>query len=412
MPNPSISNQEAEDRIAAVEEKLKLGHPGPGVSSRRGVFGAIRTAAAGAGVSSGGSTSWYNCAVEVLGREADWSVYVPPEPVGRAAFNAGAEDGYNVKGRSTYYSPDGSIKGEWVKTTRDQERQEEMLREAVQAMTDKLPRLKPKKGPQSGAEDLLACYNVSDHHFGMLAWHEETGGEDYDLEIAETLLVSAFDHLVTTTPKCKQSLVTFMGDLLHYDSFRAETASGKMLDADGRYPKMVRAAVRSARYLVQTALKHHETVHVIVERGNHDPSSSIFLMEAMSNVYEDEPRVTIDTSPAKFHYHRFGSCLVGIHHGDTVKMKDLPMLMAHDKAQDWGETEHRFWWTGHVHHDATHEYPGVKCESFRVLASKDAWHSEQGYRSKRDMKAIVLHRTYGEVARHVFNPDMLEANDD
>jgi hypothetical protein len=170
---------------------------------------------------------------------------------------------------------------------------------------------------------------------------------------------------------------------------------------------MVRAAVRSARYLVQTALKHHETVHVIVERGNHDPSSSIFLMEAMSNVYEDEPRVTIDTSPAKFHYHRFGSCLVGIHHGDTVKMKDLPLLMAHDRAQDWGETDHRFWWTGHVHHDATHEYPGVKCESFRVLAAKDAWHSEQGYRSRRDMKAIVLHRKYGEVARHVFNPDML-----
>jgi hypothetical protein len=42
-----------------------------------------------------------------------------------------------------------------------------------------------------------------------------------------------------------------------------------------------------------------------------------------------------------------------------------------------------------------------------VLAAKDAWHSEKGYRSKRDMKAIVLHREYGEVARHTFNPDMI-----
>ena len=296
---------------------------------------------------------------------------------------------------------------EWVKTTRDQERQDEMLREAVQGMVDTLPRLKPSKGPSNGAGDLLACYNVSDHHFGMLSWHEETG-EDYDLEIAEGLLIGAFDHLVKAAPPCGQALVTLLGDLLHYDSFVPATPqSGNILDADGRYPKMVRAAVRSTRYLIKAALTRHELVHVIVERGNHDPSSSIFLMEALSNIYENEPRVTIDTSPAKFHYYRFGACLIGIHHGDTVKMKDLPLLMAHDRAQDWGETDHRFWWTGHVHHDATHEYPGVKCESFRVLAAKDAWHSEKGYRSKRDMKAIVLHKEYGEVARHTFNPDML-----
>jgi hypothetical protein len=241
----------------------------------------------------------------------------------------------------------------------------------------------------------------------MLSMQEETCN-DYNLDIAEKLLIGAFDHLIKAAPPCGQALVTLMGDLLHYDSFVPETPQSRnVLDADGRYPQMVRAAVRSTRYLIKAALTRHESVHVIVERGNHDPSSSIFLMEALSNVYESEPRVTIDTSPAKFHYHRFGNNLIGIHHGDTVKMKDLPLLMAHDRATDWGETEHRFWWTGHVHHDATQEYPGVKCESFRVLAAKDAWHSEKGYRSKRDMKAIVLHREYGEVARHTFNPDMI-----
>jgi hypothetical protein len=188
----------------------------------------------------------------------------------------------------------------------------------------------------------------------------------------------------------------------------AETpASRNPLDADGRYFKMVRVATRCVRYLIKVALQHHESVHVIIERGNHDPAGSQALMLMLEQVMENEPRVTVDVSPAKFHYHRFGKNLIGIHHGDTVKMKDLPLLMAHDRAQDWGETEHRFWWTGHVHHDATQEFPGVKCESFRVLAAKDAWHSEKGYRSKRDMKAIVLHKEYGEVARHTFNPEML-----
>jgi hypothetical protein len=412
MPNPSISNQEAEKRIAAVEEKLKRGHPGPGVASRRGVFGAIRTAAAGSGVSSGGSTSWYNCAVEVLGREADWSVYVPPEPVGRAAFNAGAEDGYNVKGRSTYYSPDGSIKGEWVKTTRDQERQEEMLREAIQAMTDRLPRIKPTAGPKSARADLMACYPVSDHHLGMLSWHEETGG-NWDLEIAETTLSNAMAHLVESVPSCERATIILLGDLLHYDSFEAVTPKNRnLLDADGRYPQMVRAAIRVVRRMVQAALKRHGSVHLIVEPGNHDPSSSIFLMESLSNIYENEDRLTVDTSPSKFHYFSFGKCLVGIHHGDGAKPADLPLIMAVDRAQEWGEAEFRYIWTGHIHTDNVKDFRGVRWESFRILAPPDAWAAGKGYRSRQDMKAIVLHKEFGEVARYIVNPTMLVSDGD
>jgi hypothetical protein len=408
MPNPSISNQEAEKRIAAVEEQLKLGHPGPGVASRRGVFGAIRAAAAAADVSSGGSTSWYNCAVEVLGREADWSLYVAPEPVGRAAFDAGAEDGYNVKGRSTYYSPDGSIKGEWVKTTRDQERQEEMLREAVQAMTDKLPRLKPTKGPKAVSTDLMACYPVSDHHLGMLSWHEETG-TDWDLAKAEETLSSAMDHLVRSVPSCERATIVFLGDLLHYDSFKTITPeNSNLLDADGRYPKMVRAAIRVVRRLIATALKHHTSVHLIIESGNHDPSSTIFLVEAISNIYENEARLTVDTSPSKFHYFQFGKkVLVGVHHGDGAKPADLPLIMAVDMAKEWGEAEFRYIWTGHIHTDNVKDFRGVRWESFRILAPPDAWAAGKGYRSRQDMKAIVLHKDFGEVARHIVNPAML-----
>ena len=335
MPTPPLSKEEAERRIKLVEDEYGAGYP-PSGQKVRGRYNAIRVAATKDGASIGGTHSWYNCAVDVAGRHADASLWAKPEPEGRATFDGDSPDGYNIKGRSTYYDSDGKIRGEWVKTTIEQERQEEMLREAIQGMVDGLPKVRPTKGPSSGAEDLLACYNVSDHHFGMLSWHEETH-ENYDLEIAEELLVGAFDHLVKTTPTCGQALVTLLGDLLHYDSFVPATPqSGNILDADGRYPKMVRAAVRSTRYLIKAALTQHESVHVIVERGNHDPSSSIFLMEALENVYENEPRVTIDTSPAKFHYYRFGKCLIGVHHGDTVKMKDLPLLMAHDRATDWG----------------------------------------------------------------------------
>ena len=73
----------------------------------------------------------------------------------------------------------------------------------------------------------------------------------------------------------------------------------------------------------------------------------------------------------------------------------------------WSETEYRYWMTGHIHHRAIQEYPGCLVESFRVLASNDAWSQNRGYRSGRGRSAIVMHREFGEVARYTVNPNML-----
>lgn len=82
--------------------------------------------------------------------------------------------------------------------------------------------------------------------------------------------------------------------------------------------------------------------------------------------------------------------------------------MATDRAKDWGETEFRYLHTGHIHHDTMKEYPGVKVESFRTLAAKDAYATWNGYRSGQDSKAIVYHRDFGEVERHTVNIAMVK----
>ena len=42
----------------------------------------------------------------------------------------------------------------------------------------------------------------------------------------------------------------------------------------------------------------------------------------------------------------------------------------------------------------------------RVIRPADAWPAQLGYRPIRDMKAIMIHREFGEVARFSVNPDM------
>jgi hypothetical protein len=133
-------------------------------------------------------------------------------------------------------------------------------------------------------------------------------------------------------------------------------------------------------------------------------------MECLNNVYENEPRITIDTSPMHYHYFHFGQCLVGVHHGHGTKMQNLPLIMAADQPELWGETKYRYWWTGHIHSSktlASEDFAGCSVESFRVLPPVDAWARQKGYRSPRDMKSIILHNEYGEVARNTVTPEMI-----
>jgi hypothetical protein len=308
---------------------------------------------------------------------------------------------------STLYDQQGQVTQQWVSEKADDAKREAQWRAFAEGLQSELPRAEPVPGPQRASDSLMACYPVGDHHLGMLSWDKETGA-DYDLAIGERLLCGAIEYLVNAVPSCEQSLIAVLGDFMHYDGLEAKTpTSGHLLDADSRYPKMVRAAIRSIRFMIKTALVRHSKVHVIIEIGNHDLSSSIFLAECLANIYEDEPRVSIDTSPAHYHYFDFGSCLIGTHHGHGVKMEKLPLIMATDRADVWGRTKHRYWWTGHVHHKQSHDFEGCSVESFRILAPTDAWAAQKGYRSIRGMKAITLHKEFGEVARHTVNPEMM-----
>ena len=248
-------------------------------------------------------------------------------------------------------------------------------------------------------EDLLNVFPIGDAHIGMLSWAAETGN-NFDLKIAEQNLFAAIDRLVAVAPAARQALVVNLGDFVHADGKGNTTTKGTPVDVDGRWAKIISVAIRVLRRIVARCLEKHDEVRLINEIGNHDANTSVFLALCLQQFYETEPRVSIDTSPSKFHWHRFGKNLIGVTHGDTTKYKDLPGIMACDRAQDWGETLHRKWLCGHVHHDQLKELHGCTVETFRTLAPGDAWHSGQGYRSGRDSKLIVLHREHGEIERH------------
>lgn len=313
-----------------------------------------------------------------------------------------------VKGTSTLYDEKGKKRLQWVKTDKKFNDQKQVARELIDALKEDLPVLdKSIKPNHQFSSDKLAVYPMGDPHFGMFSWAEETG-TDFDLKIAERDLCNAVDRLVDTVPPCKEALIVNLGDFFHADNSDGRTArSGHSLDTDTRWAKVLRVGISAIRQCISSALLRHEKVSVINAIGNHDDHTAMFLSVALANIYEKEPRINIIDNPTIKHYYRFGNTLIGVHHGHTIKMDKLPMQMATDRPHDWAETKYKYWLTGHIHHDSKKEFETVIVESFRTLAGTDAWHSSMGYKSGRDMKAIVIDKNFGQIERHIVSVDML-----
>lgn len=309
-------------------------------------------------------------------------------------------EGFHVKGVSTLYDGEGKVSAQWVKTNRDEEHRFIALMDALGTMSSAWKSLADPIAPPSLCdEDLLCVYGLGDPHVGMMSWAPETGN-NHDLAIAEQDLYGAVDQLASLAPASKQALIINVGDFFHADGRSNTTTGGTPVDSDGRWPKVLATGIRIMRRMIDRALAKHEHVTVINEIGNHDWHTSIVLSIALAQFYEREARVTIDTSPAKFHWYRFGANLIGTTHGDTVKLDTLGEIMAADRPMDWGETEYRYWYSGHIHHTTIKELRGCIVETLRTLAPADAWHRGQGYRSGQDMRLIVHHRKWGQINRH------------
>lgn len=309
--------------------------------------------------------------------------------------------GHRVKGVSTLIGKDGGVKQQWVKT----KHVEELPEDVIAAMVERLPLLPARAeipAPRSiGATDVLAVYPLGDPHVGMLAWARESGAS-FDLGIAESLLTTAARDLVMRGPDADQALIVNLGDFFHFDNDAQKTTRGAhTLDVDGRNMKVYEAGLRIFTSIIDAALSRHSTVIVDNVAGNHDANSSQWLALCLRSYYRGNPRVTIEVDPAPRHYHRFGANLIGTTHGDRGKMAEFDRDMSAERARDWGETQHRIWLVGHVHHSTVKEVKGCTIETFRTLAARDSWHAGQGYAATRDMHRLAFHKRFGLISREI-----------
>jgi len=340
-------------------------------------------------------------------------------PVGRHSFPLAPPslnqadnlpEGVKLRGTSTLTDlRDGSQVLQWVKTTADEAARQRIMESAFAAMGEKLPREPRRKAPAACNDDLLSQYTITDYHLGMLAWAEETGA-DWDIRIAETMLVQWFTQAIAQTPASRYAVFAQLGDFMHWDGMDAVTPVHKhLLDADTRFQKLVRVAIRVIRRVIGMLLEKHAIVYVLMAEGNHDPASSIWLREWLSAIFEGEPRVIVDTSPDPYYCVEHGKTLLLYHHGHKRKPAEIATVFAAKFREEFGRTEHAYAHMGHMHHDLVIETSLMTVEQHRTLAAADAYASRGGWLSGRTAKVITYHKRFGEVNRLTISNQMLEA---
>lgn len=309
-----------------------------------------------------------------------------------------------LKGTSTLFDSDGSIKQQWIKTDVPRQQQLDAFKQAIETFSSSVPSATPSKPLTTPiVDDTMAIYPIGDAHVGMLAWKPESGA-DNDLTTIETALTSVTAMLVQQATPSKEAFIIDVGDWFHSDNQNNRTSKGNnALDVDGRYAKVLEVGLLLATKLIDCALTKHETVHWRSAIGNHNDHSALMMNQFIKAYYRNDPRVIVHCSPAMFYYHKFGKNLIGITHGHTAKAEKLGEIMAVDCNDYWSETKFRYWYTGHIHHQSVKEFPSCVVETFRTLSGKDAWHASMGYRSGQDMKCIILHKDYGEISRTTVN---------
>jgi len=318
-------------------------------------------------------------------------------------------DGYLIKGTSTLTDDVGNIKQQWVKTDIDAERQLEIMQAVVEGMCSVI---KPLPAVPVSArkvdKKLLNLYTVSDFHLGMLAWAAETG-DDWDMKIAERLFTKWFDAAFQQAPDAGTGVITILGEMAHFDSLDAVTPTcGQVLDADTRYQKLVRYMIRMVRRGVEMALVKHQTVRLLIVQGNHDESGMIWLAEMFSTLYDNEPRVFVDTSADVYKLVQHGKTTLFFHHGHKARFDAIEPVMIAKFRKAFGESTYSYAHVGHLHHQKIVESRNMIVEQHRTLAAKDAYASRGGWMSGRSANVITYSSEFGEVGRLTISPEMLK----
>ena len=281
---------------------------------------------------------------------------------------------------------------------------EEIVQNIIDDMKGHQPK-HPKYKRQNSKDGHLLVIDPADVHIGKLAMGLNPG-DDYDVNTARKRVIEGVKGILDKSAGYNIDKIAFIGgnDILHIDTPKRTTTSGTPQDTDGMWYHNFEIA-RKLYVEVLDLLMTVADVHFIFNPSNHDYTNGFFLAQVMQAWYRGNKHISFDSGITHRKYFQYGKNLIGSTHGDGAKQQDLPLLAAHEAAEMWAVTKHRYIYTHHVHHKMSKDHIGVTIESLRSPSGTDVWHHNKGYTgAPKAVEGFIHHKEYGQVARltHLF----------
>lgn len=313
---------------------------------------------------------------------------------------------------------------QWVTyKTKNQIEEYNSILNAVQRLIDKHvePNLNSEQEPVLESEDWfeinqgrrLAVVNLYDAHLDKLPI-KSTCGVESTIEKNIAIFLNTIDRICTVIDNDDIDEIIFPvgNDLFHTNGFNSQTKKGTQIEYYGS-PEDNYYAICDAitEAITKLAVIAKNEVKVIMVKGNHDEDKITVLGYWLERIFKGT-NVQVDFLRKQRKYIKFGDNLLGFAHGDKEKSKiaQLPLIMATEAKELWGQTTHRKIYLGDLHHGFEYQFlkakdmPGVEVEYLRSVGTTDTWHEDFGWIGVPKTAYLqIFDEKEGELIRQKFN---------
>ena len=239
-----------------------------------------------------------------------------------------------------------------------------------------------KKRPKNNG--IAGEITTFDAHLGKLAWEQETGYRNFDLNIAiKDYQYVSDSNLDLLAPHKPEKIFYIIGqDMYHVDNMAGHTTGGDhSLDVDGRITKVHKKAFTVSRDNIYKASRI-APVEVVWIPGNHDFLASFMLAFSLKEHFRNDKRIIVDISENPRKARLWGNLLVGWTHRIVGRHTVWSNELAQQFPELWGKSKFREW-----HHGDQHKKQDVKitpiftsggviCRQITALSPVDKWHTD------------------------------------
>jgi hypothetical protein len=173
------------------------------------------------------------------------------------------------------------------------------------------------------------------------------------------------------------------------------------------YKRGVQLAIAAAEIFAK-----HSPLRILVVPGNHDRMLTYTLGHVLDAHYCRDPNVTVVVDESPYKFWSYGVNLLGFDHGHSIKLQNLPALMANEtRLTHWESARYCEWHLGDQHRKGggrptAMTEQGVGIEFLAGLTPANEWHKLKSFNwQARGAVAYVWDFHSGPTARLHANLD-------